>query len=146
MGHGQDQLGPSDTAADDGDIGRSTAIAKLVPGLGKDAKRFGRDAMIGKTRQIRHFRGDADVNRGQIIGNGRSPGHMDHARVWIQPVSRAQDQAGARKTRQSDQINIEVFTLVMTGDKARQHAGIGRGRAGVDQSEPRAGQRAHTPL
>ena len=44
---------------------------------------------------------------------------------------------------QGTQVDMALVEVVMAGDEARQHAGIGRVRVAADQGEAHAGDRFH---
>ena len=46
---------------------------------------------------------------------------------------RADHEPGVGEAGQPDKINHQIVARVVTGNMARQHPGIGRGGAGIDQ-------------
>ena len=115
------------------------------PAVGEGVQRLGGNGVRGEARKLRHLGGDADVERGDVVGNRRATGEMDAPGVAVDAHCPVQDQARARGPGETDEVHLERLPRVMPGDEARQHPGISRGRAGIDQRQPHAGQRFHGP-
>ena len=143
-GHGQ--FDPTDAAAHHHQtraFGR--AGDKRLPARGIGAKRLGRNAVFGKSRQIGQVRGDADVDAGKVIGNRRAVGQHDLPRRAVDAGGAVQDQPRPGKPRQPHQVDHHLAPRVMARHMAGQHARVGRDRTGVDQGQSCAGQGVHRP-
>ena len=90
-------------------------------------------------------RGDADVDGGKVIGQGRAAGEVDQPRLPVDAGGAVEDQAGLGEPGQTDQVDHQRFAPVMARDEAGQHPGIGRDGIGVDDGQPGAGQGVHRP-
>ncbi|CAM4375169.1 hypothetical protein PARU111607_15935 [Palleronia rufa] len=147
VAHGHRQFHPGDPAADHRD--GVTPIPDRRPACREPAQRLGGDAMFGKARQVRHLRMDPDVERGHVIADPPRPDQPvvdgDFPRRRVQPRGPSQDQPRAGEARQPHQVDLQRVAVVMAGDEARQHPGVGRRRAGIDDRQPRARQRIHPP-
>ena len=149
MRHRQRQFASGNTAADHGNGGGGGAALgcgnKIAPALRIDIQRFGPDGVVGKARN-RHFRRDADIDRRDIIGNRALPFDRDQAGGPVDICGMGKDQPRTGETAQAHQINLQRVAAVMARDMSGQHAGIRRGRAGVDDRQPRTRQRVHSPF
>ena len=142
---GQRKFHPAKARAQDHDAGKGQATGdKDLPRGGIAGQGLGRDGVVGP-RQIGQVRGDAHVDRRQVIGHGRAALQVDLAAGPVQPGGAVQDQPRPGKAAQAHQVDHQVIAPVMASDVAGQHAGVGGGRGGVDHGQPRAGQRVHRP-
>ena len=74
------------------------------------------------------------------------PFNRDLACRPVNPRRRPKDQPRPGVAAQAHQVDLQFIPPVVPGDMTGQHAGIGRGGAGVDDRQPRAGQRVHPPF
>jgi hypothetical protein len=97
------------------------------------------------TGQIGQVRGDADIDRGNVVGQGRARRQMDQPRLWIKPGCGVEDQPRAGKAGKADKVDHQIVAIIVSGDVSGQHAGIRRDRPRVDDRQPCAGQGGHCP-
>ena len=143
---GEGQFDAADAAADDDQTGGLGSLGQeVVPGGGIAAKRFGRDGMCCKARQVGQVGGDADIEAGDVVGHGWATGQMDQVPRRVKAGGAVKDHPCAGKAGEADQVDHDVGPAVMSGDQAGQHAGIGRHGVGVDHGQPCAGQGFHRP-
>ena len=149
LGGGQRQFHPGNAAAQDrhrsGRLARLHPCQKSLPAFGERPHRFCPNAVFGKPRQVWQPRGDANVDRGHVKGHVRATRHRDPPLCPVDPRCRTEDQPRPGKAGQPDQIDFQRGARIVAGDMARQHAGIGCGRLGIDQGQPHTGQRRHAP-
>ena len=88
--------------------------------------------MLGEPGQVRHFRGDADVDRADVERNGRTTGDGNRASRWVDLGRLAEDEARVGEAAKLDDVDIELFAGVVTRNEAREHAGVGSCGVGVD--------------
>ena len=115
------------------------------PAVGERPERLGGDGMGAEARQIRHRRGDADIDGDDIVGQGGPPLQSNLPRGAVEPGGALAHEPGAGEARQAHEVDLELGARVVPCDVAGQHAGVGGARVRVDQREPRAGQRVHRP-
>ena len=148
VSHGEAKFDTADSTTDHGDLGGHRPGGglrlKISPSLRVGPKRFGPDAMGGKPGQQRQVRGDADVDRCQIIGD-RAIRQMHPPRRPVDVGHSPKDQPRARETRQTHQINHQIIARIMPGHIARQHARVRRAWPRIDQRQSCTGQGGHSP-
>ena len=88
--------------------------------------------MLGEPGQVRHFRGDTDVDRADVEWNGRTTGDGNRASRWVDLGRLAEDEARVGEAAKLDDVDIELFAGVVTRNEAREHAGVGSCGVGVD--------------
>ena len=146
MGGGQCQFHPAKTRAKDGDAGIGEAAGEEgFPLRGIGAEGFRRNGMVQRARQAGQVRGDADVDGGKVVGDGRAVGEVDEPRPRVYAGGAVKDQAGVGEAGKADEVDHQLFPPVMPGDETWQHAGVGGDGIGVDQGQPGSGQRVHRP-
>ncbi len=101
--------------------------------------------MFGKAGDLRHLGSDADVDRGDVVADRRAIRQVDQPLGAVDGGGGGEDQPGAGVAGEFHQVDLERGAGVVAGDMAGQHAGIGRGRVGVDHGQPGAGQRVSCP-
>ena len=119
---------------------------KSAPACGIDIQWLGRDRMVREAGDIRHFGGDPDIERGDVIVQHppRAKAHLPG--LHIQAHSAVKDQPRPGCPGQPDKVDIQILAPVVACDMSRQHARVGRGRGGVDHRHPHPGQRIHRPF
>ena len=149
VGHGERELHAGHAAADHRGLGWPFAaghgLAERVPGRGEGAEGLRADGVVLEARHLRHRRGDAHVERGDVVGERAPAGDVEEPPLRVDPLHRAVDEGRAREARQPHEVDHQRVAPVMARDVAGQHAGIGRLRPGVHEREPRAGQGRHAP-
>ena len=88
--------------------------------------------MLGEPGQVRHFRGDANVDRADVEWNGRTTGDGNRASRWVDLGRLAEDEARVGEAAKLDDVDIELFAGGVTRNEAREHAGVGSCGVGVD--------------
>ena len=147
--HGQRQFDPRNAAAENGAVGRCRAClhacSELRPAIRIGAEGLGRGAICLKSGNASRGRGDADIDRQNVIGYIRSPRHPHAPRRAVDPGRASDDQPRPGKACETAQIDIQRAPGIMPGDMTGEHACIGRPGVWIDQRQPRAGQRVHAP-
>ena len=143
---GHRKFHPADAAADDNDTrGGQGAGHKCLPCAGVGAQGFGGKGVLRKAGQVGQVRCDADVEGGEVVGQGRTTGQQDLTRCAVNSRGPVKDEPRPGETGEADEVNQNLLPPVVSCNMAGQHAGIGRHRVRVDQGQPDAGQRPHRP-
>ena len=143
VGHRQRQFAARHAAADDRDPRcRRRRRDEGLPDGGEALERLGGQAVLGEAGDVQ-IAGDADIKRQQVITQRRAAREMHLAPVPVEPRRPVQNQPRPGEAGQADQVDLQLFARVVTRDMARQHAGIGRRGAGIDQRDPQPRHRAH---
>ena len=144
--HRHGELGARDAGPDDRGVAGGALREEVLPAGGEGSERLGRDRVLGETRKVRHVRGHADVERGDIESDRSAV--LDHhlAAHEIDTVRPAEHQPRPGKSRELHQVDVEIVSGVMTCHVTGQHAGIGGRGPGIDQRQPNARERVHPPF
>ena len=114
-GHRQRQLHAGDATADHG-----RALARMRhesrPAVGETVQRLGRHPVLGKSGQIRHVRGDADVERGDVIGDLAPPGDADTPPLPVDRLGPPQDQPRPGVASQTNKVDLQIGACIMAGN------------------------------
>ena len=102
--------------------------------------------MLLDTGNIYSTRRRADVDRKEIVKHGRSRCADDAPGIGIDPDDLVVIKARLGEPGQGTRVDMHGVEVVVTGDEAWQHAGIGRVHLSRDQREPRAGNRIHSEI
>jgi len=85
----------------------------------------------------------ADIDRQQVVVHRRALG-ADHAALAAVDVDHLiAVEAGAGELTQPAQVDMHIVERIMTGDVARQHAGIGRVGVATDDGQADTGLWLH---
>ncbi len=147
--HGHRQLHPRNAATDDDRIGSGPSGdggQMRAPPYRKGAEGLGGDGMGGEAGNIRHLGRDTDVEGRHVVGQRRATGNRQRPGDRIEVRHHAVDQCGPGEARETHEVDVQLLAGVVPRDMAGEHAGIGRGRAGVDDGQPGAGKRVHAPF
>ena len=87
--------------------------------------------------------GGADVEAGDVVGEGRSSLHLDPMRHRVDPGGGGEHHPRAGAPRQRNRVDLEGVRLVVTRHEARDHPRVDRLGTVDHQREPDPRQRTH---
>jgi hypothetical protein len=119
------------------------ARGQRFPARGEPVDRFDRNRVLDGAGNIVALRGNADIQRHQIIADRRVITAQHVASGAVEANRFVMDQPRAGETRQAQQIDMAFGERIMPGDIAGQHPRIGGLDIAGDEGEAHAGDRPH---
>jgi hypothetical protein len=144
---GERQFHAAGAAPDHPDTERPAALGHPLD-QALPASQEGVDGLHGQ----REFSGPGDIDRArpgagidgqQVEVHRRAAADLKHARFRVEPLDLAVIEPGAGETCQRTEVDMAFVKVVMSGDVAGQHAGVGGMDVPCDQRQAQAGEGAH---
>ncbi len=85
----------------------------------------------------------ADVERREVVAQGRPAVEQHLPRVGVDPCRRRHDHLGAGPASERHDVDLELVPLVLAGHEARHHARVDRDRRVDDQGDAQILRRLH---
>ncbi len=143
----QGQLHTAGPGTDERDHGTARVVAHALDQrapVGVEAvDRLDGHDVVGGTAHPVHLRRGADIDREAVVGDRRAIAAQHLARLAVDTDGLVVEVARARKGGEPAQVDVDVVVVVMAGDVAGQHPGVGGVRVAADQGEPDAGDGLH---
>ena len=113
------------------------------PAAAEFGDRLHRRGVLGRAGDRRQAGRGADVERQEIVGDGRPVLQQHLAIDAIEPDRFGLDQARAGPRRHARKVDVAFVEGIVAGDEARDHAGVGGLDVAPDQRQADAGHRLH---
>ena len=105
--------------------------------------RAGRDGVLADARDVEAADRGADVDAGQIEGEGRAPREVYAPRDRVDVRHTRHNEAGSCTPSQRTGIDLDLMDLVLTGHDTRHHARVDRQRTINNYGEVGIGEGRH---
>jgi len=119
------------------------ALAQRLPSGQEAVYRLGGQGVLGGTGYVEDARARAGVDRQQVVADRRTARHAEFAVFEVDTVDFGVVEPGACEACQRPQIDVTGVVVVMPGDVAWQHAGVGGVDVAGDEREPQPGFGLH---
>jgi RNA polymerase sigma-54 factor len=146
VGCRQGNLGAADTATNDDDFAaRLGCRKKAVPACQERIKRANGHCIVDTINKGRPSL-NADVERGNVIAQRRTTGDVDGLGHAVDASDGAKHKTRVGKAAEAHKVDHRFIAVIVSGDNAGQHAGIGGNRRGIDKGQLHTGLWLHGPF